>query len=359
MRKNTYAVIMAGGIGSRFWPISRTANPKQFLDIINTGSTLIQATYDRYLKLCPRKHIYIVTNNAYKGLVKEQLKGIKDEQILCEPTRRNTAPCIAYACFKIYNINPNANIVVAPSDHIILKENDYLKIIKSALQEAASNEFLITLGIKPSRPDTGYGYIQYVSDGNKKMLFKVKTFTEKPDLELAKSFVKSGDFLWNSGIFVWNVKTILNAFQDHLPEVHDLFNEQKFYNNKKEVAYIKKAYSHCTNISIDYGIMEKSNNVYVVPAEFGWSDVGTWGAVYELQEKDYLENAVSGKNVMIYDTSKCVVKTPKDKLVILQGLEDYIVVESDDILLICKKDFEQQIKQVTADVKRDKGDKYL
>ena len=359
MRKNIYAIIMAGGIGSRFWPVSRSANPKQFLDILNTGSTLLQATYNRYLKLCQKKNIFIVTNADYSELVKKQIPGIKDEQILCEPSRRNTAPCIAYACFKIYKINKNANIIVAPSDHIILKENEYLKIVKNVLQETEKNNFLVTLGIKPSRPDTGYGYIQFQEDNKPGILKKVKTFTEKPDLELAKSFVKSGDFLWNAGIFLWNVKSIIDAFEHYLPEIFDIFKDLKFYNTKDERPFIKKVYSLCKNISIDYGIMEKAKNVYVVPSDFGWSDVGTWGAVYELHQKDNSGNAVGGKNVMLYGSSNTVVNVPKEKLVILQGLDNYIVVESDNILLICKKEFEQQIKQVTADVKREKGDRYI
>lgn len=358
MRKNIYAIIMAGGIGSRFWPISRAANPKQFLDILNTGSTLIQATYNRYLKICQKKNIFIVTNSGYRELVKKQISSIRDEQILCEPSRRNTAPCIAYACFKIYKTNPNANIIVAPSDHIIQKENEYLKIIKNVLIETEKSDILVTLGIKPSRPDTGYGYIQFYEDNKPDLLKKVKTFTEKPDVELAKSFLKSGDFLWNAGIFLWNVKTIIAAFEQHLPEIFDIFKDLKFYNTKDELSFIKKVYSHCKNISIDYGIIEKAKNVYVVPSDFGWSDVGTWGAVYELHQKDNSGNAVGGKNVMIYGSSNTVVNVPKDKLVILQGLENYIVVESDNILLICKQEFEQQIKQVTADVKREKGDRY-
>jgi mannose-1-phosphate guanylyltransferase len=359
--ENNYAVIMAGGIGSRFWPVSKTSYPKQFIDILGTGKTLIQQTYERFIQICPPENIYIVTNELYKSLVNEQLPDLADEQILCEPVMRNTAPCIAYASYKIAKINPNATMVVAPSDHLILHEEPFYHSITHALNVASRIDCLLTLGIRPSRPDTGYGYIQYVDDVQENGFFKVKTFTEKPNLELAKTFLQSGDFLWNAGIFIWSVKNILKAFQKYLPEMNDIFKEGKrFYHSPDEAGFIKKAYTQCTNISIDYGIMEKADNVFVMPANFGWSDLGTWGSLYTVHEKDYVGNAVIGsENVMMYDSSNCMVHMPEGKLAIIQGLDGYIIVESEGVLLICHRSEEQQIKQIVADVKIKKGEKFI
>lgn len=359
--KNFYAVIMAGGIGSRFWPISRTAHPKQFIDILGTGKTLIQQTYERFLKIVPSENIYIVTNDIYRSLVKEQLPDLSYDQILGEPVMRNTAPCIAYACHKIGKLDPNACIVVSPADHLIIDTEEFTKDIKFSLDAASRNNCLITLGIKPSRPDTGYGYIQFVSQKLEGDLYKVKTFTEKPNLELAKTFVQSGEFLWNAGIFVWSVASILGAFEQHLPEMNDIFKEggEKF-NTAEEQPFIQHAYYQCTNISIDYGIMEKAGNVYVLPTDFGWSDLGTWASVYQLSEKDYVGNAViPSDKVMMYDSSNCMVNVPPEKLVILQGLHDYIVVEANNTLLICPKAQEQNVKQIVADVKSRFGTEYI
>ncbi|MCD4679081.1 MAG: mannose-1-phosphate guanylyltransferase [Bacteroidales bacterium] len=360
---NNYCIIMAGGIGTRFWPMSRTSRPKQFIDILGTGKSLLQQTFDRFLEICPRENIYIVTNEIYRDLVNEQIDDISEEQILCEPARRNTAPCIAYACYKIMSINPNANLVVAPSDHIILKEEAFTEVIKSALNASEKNDWLLTLGIKPSRPDTGYGYIQFnedVSYKDDKRIKKVKTFTEKPILEIAESFIKSGDFLWNSGIFIWSLKSILKAFETHLPIVNDIFKEGiEKYNTTDEKDFIKEAYTVCKNISIDYGIMEKAENVYVLSSDFGWSDLGTWGSLHDICKKNEEGNAVIGNNVMIYDSKNCIVNVPEDKLVVMQGLEDYIVVEADNILLICRKKDEQQIRQFVNDVKAEKGEKFV
>ncbi|MFT6849974.1 MAG: mannose-1-phosphate guanylyltransferase [Sphingobacteriales bacterium] len=354
---------MAGGIGSRFWPASRSTMPKQFLDILGMGKTLIQITYDRFLKICPPENIFIVTNESYRPLVKQQLEGIDDMQILGEPVGRNTAPCVAYACFKIATKSPDANIVVAPSDHLIMEEEKFIKGINESLEFASTNDNLITLGIKPTRPDTGYGYIQYLVDEKKPPMdmFKVKIFTEKPDLQLAKTFIKSGDFLWNAGIFVWNVQSILKAFKAHLPDMSDLFSEgNSSYYTENEAQFIKKTYSQCTNISIDYGIMEKAENVMVKPAQFGWSDLGTWGSLFAIKEKDYMDNAVNGDEAIMYESSGCMVNVPKDKLVVLQGLKDFIVVDTGDALLVCKKSEEQKIKQMVADVKKRKnGAKYI
>jgi mannose-1-phosphate guanylyltransferase len=361
MNKNYYAIIMAGGIGSRFWPVSRTSHPKQFIDILGTGKTLIQNTYDRFLKICPKENIYVVTNDIYTDLVKKQLPDMGDQQILTEPVMRNTAPCIAYGSFKIESLNPDAAIVVAPSDHLILDEAAFVKAIEKSLEAVTKNDCLVTLGIKPSRPDTGYGYIQYTEQSLHDDFYKVKTFTEKPNLEIAKTFVQSGDFLWNAGIFVWSAKSIVKAFSSYLPDMHDIFAEARpVYNTDGEKIHIHKSYQQCTNISIDYGIMEKAENVYVLPSEFGWSDLGTWASIYDLADKDYVGNAViPSEKVIMYDSSNCMVNVPADKLVILQGLHDYIVVESNNTLLICPRDQEQNVKKVVADVKQKFGVKYI
>jgi len=361
--KNNYCVIMAGGIGSRFWPMSRTSHPKQFMDILGTGETLLQQTYNRFLKLCPKENIYIVTNDSYVDLVNEQIKGIKADNILSEPARKNTAPCVAYACYKIAQMNPDALTVIAPSDHLITKEDTFVKAIKACYAKAASEDCLVTLGINPSRPDTGYGYIQFkeseIAEKDKRIK-KVKTFTEKPDLEMAKFFLQSGDFLWNSGIFIWSVKSVIKAFEKHCSDMDAIFKEgNDKYNTPQEAEFIAKAYTNCKNISIDYAIMEKADNVYVRSSIIGWSDLGTWGSLYEHVKQDDNKNAVVGKNVMLYDSKNCIVNVPKDKLVIMQGLDDYIVVESDGILLICKKEDEQQIRNFVNDVKVNKGEKFV
>ena len=363
MNKDCYCVIMAGGVGSRFWPMSKKAEPKQFLDILGTGETLLQQTFNRFKRICPEENIYIVTNEIYRDIVKNQLPGINNDQVLGEPALRNTAPCIAYANYKILDKNPNAKIVVAPSDHIILKEDIFVEVINSALAAVTENDWLLTLGITPSRPDTGYGYIQFnetLTYKNDKRIRKVKTFTEKPNLEIAKSFLESGDFLWNSGIFIWSLKSILSAFDKYLPEVNDIFKEGiSKYNTSNEIPFIEKAYSVCKNISIDYGIMEKADNVQVLASAFGWSDLGTWGSLYTLMNKDDNENAVIGKNVMLYNSKNNVINMPKNKLAVIQGLKDYIVVENEDILLICRKEDEQNIRQIVNDVKSEKGEKFI
>lgn len=361
--ENNYCVIMAGGVGSRFWPLSRMNKPKQFLDILGTGRTLLQMTFDRFQSICPVENIYIVTSTIYKEIIFEQLPELTEEQILLEPARRNTAPCIAYANYKIFKKNPNANIVTAPSDHLILKEDEFKKVIKEGLEFTSKKDALLTLGIKPSRPETGYGYIQV--NGNKnitenKNIYKVKTFTEKPDKKLAKVFHESGEFFWNSGIFIWSLKSIMKAFETNLPEIDALFSEGiSIYNTEKESEFISHTYYECKNISIDYGIMEKADNVYVYCSDFGWADLGTWGSLHENSSKDDNKNAILGGNVFSYELENCVVNVPKDKLVVLQGLKDLIIVESDNILLVCKKEDEQEIKQYVNDVKLKLGEKYL
>lgn len=361
--KNNYCVIMAGGVGARFWPMSKTSRPKQFIDILGVGKTLIRLTFERFTRICPPENIYVVTNEIYKDLVLTQLPELTEKQVLCEPSRRNTAPCVAYANYKIREENENAVVVVAPSDHIILDVDQFVFDIKTSIKAASENNWLLTLGIKPSRPDTGYGYIQYlegkVYDGDDR-LYKVKTFTEKPDLEIAKSFLASGDFLWNSGIFIWSLKNIMSAFEEHLPDVDELFKGGiGIYNTEEEIDFISKTYAVCKNISLDYGIMEKSRNVFTLAVDFGWSDLGTWGSLYTIRDRDENENTIVGNNVMMYDSKNCIVNVPKEKLVVLQGLDDYIVVEEDAILLVCRKEDEQQIRQFVNDVKLEKGDKFV
>ncbi|WP_028663784.1 mannose-1-phosphate guanylyltransferase [Runella zeae] len=347
---HTYVIIMAGGVGTRFWPFSRNNNPKQFHDVLGTGKSLLQQTASRFDGVCPPENIYIVTSTEYYGLVKEQLPFLADDQILLEPNRRNTAPCIAYASYKIASKDPKATVIVAPADHIILKEDVFREKIGVAVEAAQNNDILITLGIQPTRPDTGYGYIQYLAaDG---LVKKVKTFTEKPLLDIAIKFLESGDFVWNAGIFVWNVKAIRKAFASYLPEVAEVFEAgEKDYYTEQEKSFIDKAYMLCKNISIDFGIMEKADNVYVVLSDLGWSDLGTWKSLYDVSEKDERQNVVNGKQ-LLYDTSKCIIKTSGDKLVVVQGLEGYIVAEHGGVLMICKIDEEQRVRDFVADAKQ-------
>ena len=354
MNKNNYAVIMAGGIGSRFWPMSKSSFPKQFLDILGTGETLIQQTFSRLERICQPENILIVTNKNYKNLCLEQLPNVVESNILCEPAMRNTAPCVAYAAFKIQSMNEDANMIIAASDHIILKEDEFVRVTNDCLDIVAKNDVLLTLGITPSRPDTGYGYIQFSEDnlsGSKKAR-KVKTFTEKPNQELALNFLDSGDFLWNSGMFIWSSKSITLAYRKHLRDMYEVFDEgRQFYNTINEKEFIDRVFPACKNISIDYGIMEKSENVYVYPADFGWSDLGTWGSLYSHLELDEYKNTIQGNNVMMYDSSDNLVKVSEDKLVVIQGLQGYIVVENEGTILVCKKEDEQKIKQFVADLK--------
>ena len=354
MNKNNYAVIMAGGIGSRFWPMSKVTFPKQFLDILGTGETLIQQTFNRLQRVCPKENILIVTNKNYKDLCLEQLPNVIESNILCEPAIRNTAPCVAYAAFKIQSMNENANMIIAASDHIILKEDEFVRVANDCLEVVAKNDILLTLGIAPSRPDTGYGYIQFTTEklDNHQRIRKVKTFTEKPNQELALNFLDSGDFLWNSGMFVWSAKSITLAFRKQLRDMYDVFEQGKqFYNTSKETEFIDRIFPGCKNISIDYGIMEKSENVYVYPTDLGWSDLGTWGSLYAHLDLDENRNAVQGNKVMLYDSADNIIKVPNDKVVVMQGMNGCIVVENEGILLICKKENEQQIKEFVADLK--------
>ncbi len=359
--KNRYVAIMAGGIGSRFWPQSRKNYPKQFLDVLGTGETLIQTTYKRFQKLVPEEHIFIVTGTDYVDLMHEQLPSITAPQILAEPARRNTAPCIAYMAFKLATLDPDATFVVAPSDHLITEQAAFIEVLENALAYAYRSDTMITLGIKPHKPHTGYGYIQYDVDvqGNKENIFKVKTFTEKPSLDMAKTFVESGEFLWNSGIFVWHVQTIMDAFKKFQPEIYEIFAEGKdFYNTPEEADFVKQAYAQCRSISIDYAIMEYAKNVCVIPSNFGWSDLGTWTSLWEKHPKDYLGNAIEGKKVMVYDAENCMILAPDDKMVIIQGLDNYCVIDTNDVLLICKLDQEQRIKDFNTEARRLYGEDY-
>ena len=339
---------MAGGVGSRFWPFSRNNRPKQFLDFFGTGRSLIQMTYDRFRQVVPAENILIVSNVIYRDMILEQLPEISEKQVLLEPHRRNTAPCIAYAVNRIRAITENANIIVAPSDHLILKEQDFIETIKTGLGFVEENDSLLTLGIKPSRPETGYGYIQ-IDEGAGNMR-KVKTFTEKPNAELARVFVETGEFFWNSGIFLWNFKTIDQAFKALLPDLAARFQAgEKLFNTDAEQAFIDEIYPTCMNISIDYGILEKASNVYVLCSDFGWTDLGTWGSLYEMSEKDKQGNVTLKCNTLLYDSAENIVALPQGKLAVIDGLSGYLVAESDNVLLICKKDDEAKIRQFVND----------
>ncbi|MEI7677479.1 MAG: mannose-1-phosphate guanylyltransferase [Bacteroidales bacterium] len=357
--ENNYCVIMGGGIGSRFWPFSRTNLPKQFLDFFGTGRSLLQMTYDRFAKIMPKENILIVTNEGYAALIKEQLPDISDAQILLEPARRNTAPCVAWASYHIRSLNPNANIVVAPSDHLILKEEEFAAYIREGLAFVKENKALLTLGITPSRPETGYGYIQIGEDVNENIK-KVKTFTEKPNLELAKVFLETGEFFWNSGIFLWNVKTIISEFELQLADIAALFEKgASVYNTDGEQAFIDENFTACPNISIDYGIMEKAQDVSVLCAEFGWSDLGTWGSLDDISPKDEQGNVSLKCETLTYESESNIVVLPKGKLAVIQGLKDYIVVESGNVLLICQKEEEQRIRHFVTDAKMKLGEEYV
>jgi mannose-1-phosphate guanylyltransferase len=349
MNKNLYVVLMAGGVGVRFWPYSRNSKPKQFLDVLGTGKTLIQSTIDRFLPLCPIENIFVVTHEEHAALVKEQLPRLSANQILTEPMRKNTAACIAYASFKIQQINKDAVIVVTPSDHLILKENQFLEVIKKAVDQALADEKLITLGIKPTRPETGYGYIQFHTE--KSFAKKVKTFTEKPELALAKKFLESGDFVWNSGIFIWSVQAIVKAIQLHLPEMAEVFEETRSkLGTPQEKEAIGAAYPQCKSISIDYGVMEKASNVYVCLGEFSWSDLGSWASIHEISPKDP-DNNVIRANSLTYDTRNCMIKGSENKLIVVQGLNGYLVGEFGNVIIVCEKDKEEQFRRFVNDVK--------
>jgi mannose-1-phosphate guanylyltransferase len=359
---NRYVIIMAGGVGSRFWPLSRREKPKQFIDIVGSGETLIQSTYRRFKKCCPEKNIFVVTSADHRDMVIDQLE-IDPSRVLLEPFRRNTAPCLAYGTFRILKENPDAIITVTPADHLIVKEDVFTDVINTCVKFAHDADALVTLGIKPDRPETGYGYIQ--SDQKKPVkgyqgLLKVKTFTEKPDLELAKVFLESGDFYWNSGIFIWNIKAIMKAFERYLPDMFHVFDEGRtYFGTKEESSFIGKTYAECRNISIDYGIMEKADNVYVMGTDIGWSDLGTWSSLYDHTSLDKSKNAVIRGEVFSYENHGNIFNITPGKVAVIQGLKDYIVVDSDNVLLIVKKEEEQNIKQFLEDLKNARKEKFL
>jgi mannose-1-phosphate guanylyltransferase len=360
MNNKHYVAIMAGGIGSRFWPKSRVGYPKQFLDILNTGKSLIQWTYDRFANFVPAENIFIVTSEEYTDIVQKQLPLLPVENIVAEPSRKNTAPCIAYISFKILQKEPDATLIVAPADHLILDTAGFEATCAKAIDFVENNDALVTLGIQPTNPNTGYGYIQHETDPIEANVYKVRTFTEKPNLELAKTFLLSGDFLWNAGIFIWKASAIIQKFEQHQPEMFEIFaGEKAKFNTSEEKEAIDRIYPLCTSVSIDYAVMEKANNVYVIPSSFGWSDLGTWASAYDNLEKDYLGNAVAGDKVMVIDSTQCMISAPHDKLMVLQGLDDFIVVDTKDVLLVCKKEKEQEIKEYVAEVKRNIGDAFL
>lgn len=354
-----YCVIMCGGIGSRFWPYSRTDRPKQFIDFFGTGRSLLQMSYDRISPLVPKENIIIVTNSHYAPLVKEQLPELNDDQILLEPARRNTAPCIAWAAYHIAARDPQASMIVTPSDHLITRDAEFEKSIRLGFNFVEKHDALLTLGIKPTRPETGYGYIQIgqpVADD----VLKVKTFTEKPDLDLAKVFVESGEFFWNSGIFLWSVKSILEALHNYAPDLTSTFDHGlAAFGTPEENAFIQREFPGCVNISIDYAVMERASNVYVECVDFGWSDLGTWSALYENSPKNRDSNVVQNCQVLAYNSSGNIFAVPGDKLVVVNGLHDYVVADAGDVLLVCPKSEEQHIKQYVNDVKLSYKDKYL
>ncbi len=356
--KQNYCVIMAGGIGSRFWPVSRSNMPKQFLDIMGTGRTLIQQTFDRIVKIIPVENIYVVTNEEYRNIVQNQLPLVPNENIIGEPMRRNTAPCILYANLRIGLRNPNANIVVTPADHLIVNEEEFIKNISEGLEYVDTNNSLLTFGITPDRPATGYGYIQMANDEDGSRFVPVKTFTEKPHLELAKFFLSSGDFLWNSGIFLWKHDVIDSAIKEFLPEMYNLFIENKaVFGTDKEKVAINRIYSDAKSISIDFGVMEKAKNVRVLKTDFGWSDLGTWNSLYSLHEKDLDNNVVLGDKVLISQSFNNYINTAgTQKVVILNGIEDLIVVDTDSAILICKRENEQQISDLLNEAKLKFGE---
>jgi len=349
---------MAGGVGSRFWPGSREARPKQFLDMLGTGKSLLRLTFERFLPICPAAHIFVVTNAAYKDLVMEQIPELDDNQVICEPSRNNTAPCVAYTAFKLSALDPDANLVITPADHIVLKEQVFLDKIQEALDFAERQDALVTLGIEPSRPDTGYGYIHFGEAAGANVR-KVLRFTEKPSLDIALQFLESGEYLWNAGIFVWSVRSVLSAFEKHSPEIYQIFQEgQSVYNTEEEADFISRFYPGTPNISVDFAIMEKASNVYTIPAEFGWSDLGTWASLYEECPKDPQNNVVQG-NVLALDSSNSLIRAPEGKLVVVKDIDDYIIVDTADVLLIYPKSKEQEIKQVTTLVKSRTGEQFL
>lgn len=357
-KANTYVLIMAGGLGSRFWPKSRSNFPKQFIDILGTGKSLLQLTYDRFLKVCNPENIYFLTNEDYIDLIQQQIGLSSTDTIIAEPCRRNTAPCIAYATFKIASLNPNANLIVAPSDHLILHEQTFIASVEAAVDFANTNDALLTLGINPTRPDTGYGYIKFSPFSE--TIQKVDQFLEKPSLDKAKEFLQSGKYVWNAGIFIWSVKSLLAALKTNSPQLYELFEKGKhIYNTEKEYNFIADNYPLSENISVDYAIMEKATNVYTITGDFGWSDLGTWASLHEIMDKDEQNNSFAGRSQVLENTDNCLIQLPKEKIAVIKGLSNFIVVDDKNVLLIYPKAMEQEIKAVSANVFNQLGQDFI
>lgn len=349
MEQHNHLVIMAGGVGSRFWPMSTPQKPKQFVDVMGVGRTLIQLTVDRFRGLIPDENIWVVTSAAYADIVREQLPDVPVSHILQEPCRRNTAPCIAYVSWRIKAQDPKANIVVTPSDAIVMDTAEYQRVIASSLKFVSESDAIVTLGMKPNRPETGYGYIQAdlsYSTARNKEIFRVDSFKEKPDLETAQQYITKNNFFWNAGIFIWNVGTIVNALRVYQPTLSQTFEDLlPIYGTEREQEVINQEFPKCENISIDYAIMEKAEEIYVFPASFGWSDLGTWGSLRENTQRDIYGNALIAGNIQVYETQNCIIHATQEKRVVVQGLDGFIVAECDDTLLICRLSDEQRIKQ--------------
>lgn len=350
--QHTYVAIMAGGVGSRFWPASRESKPKQFLDILGVGQSLLQLTFNRFRQLCPESHIFIVTNARYRELVMEQLPMLRPHQILGEPSRNNTAPCVAYAALKIHALDPEANLIVAPSDHVIPEEGGFLDDLRTALAFTAANDALLTLGIRPTRPDTGYGYIHFDASPAAGTVHKVLHFTEKPPLEKAQAFLASGDYLWNAGIFIWKAEHLLAAFRQYAQDIYAILSPgMELFNTELEQEFIEQNYPATPNISIDYAILEKADNVYTIPAKFSWSDLGTWASLHEEAPKTGQHNALNADPALLYDVHNTLVRAPRGKMVVIRGLDNFIVVDEGDVLLIWPKDQEQEIKNLLQEIR--------
>lgn len=349
--ENNYSVIMAGGIGSRFWPMSVPEHPKQFLDILGTGKSLIQLTYERLINVSLKENIYVVTNASYKELVLDQLPDLQPNQVLTEPERKNTAPCIAYAAAKIHSINPNANLIVTPADHLILNDEGFKQTIETAVSSAEKGQ-IATIGIKPTRPDTGYGYIEIQKTNGEFHTYPVEQFREKPDLKTAESFVQAGNFFWNAGIFIWKTSTVLDALKNFQPKLYDLFAaDLSSYNTNEEQSFVNQGFHSCDDISVDYAIMEQAKNIDVVVAKFDWSDLGTWGSLDTHLNKDSNNNSVVGKNVHLFNSKNCIINVPNNTTAIFDGLDGHIVVQSDDRLMIIRKESEQDLKKFLNEIK--------
>lgn len=346
---DNHVVIMAGGIGSRFWPMSTPECPKQFIDVLGCGRTLIQLTADRFKGICPPENIWVVTSKKYADIVKEQLPDIPVSNILLEPCMRNTAPCIAYVSWKIKKQNPNANVVVTPSDHIVMDVPEFQRVIRSSLSFTAGSDAILTLGMKPTRPETGYGYIEAdlsVASTTNKEVYRVDSFKEKPDLATAEKYISKPNFFWNAGIFIWNINTIVNSIRIYQPEIAAIFESMlSYYYTDREQTKIDELFPNCSNISIDYAVLEKADEIFVFPANFGWSDLGTWGSLHNQLEQDKENNACVGENVKLIESKNCIIHTAQEKRVVIQGLDGYIVAEKDGTLLICKLSEEQRIKE--------------